>query len=110
MSKKKTVKSKPEPVPEITPIPETAKVEVIPEDLKNQWGAIQSIEQVFHCLQTGTFTHRFMPMLKASLAFVSTLHEQMVDKALFHPQAFMIPQLKKELDTRKSPPAPTEPL
>lgn len=66
----------------------------IPEDLKAQWGAVEACAVAFNTLQAGTFTHRYMSVLNASLAFLQKLHEQSVDAALAHPQSDLIPELK----------------
>ncbi len=88
-------------VPEASPIPETPKVEVIPPELKLKWDAIQAVATTFNMLDKGTYTHHYWAAVKESLKFVAKLHENMVEEALKHPQAHMIPELKEYLKEGK---------
>lgn len=81
--------------------PETTKVEVIPQDLKDQWGAVQACATAFSCLDKGTFAHTWHTTVKASLQFLAKLHEQSVELCMKHPQAHMIPELKEEIKKAK---------
>lgn len=83
-------------------IPETTKtVEVVPDDLKNQWGAIEACSLTLGLFDQGYFSPRHTQHIAPTMAFLSKLHEQAVENALKHPQAHMIPELKKLLDEQK---------
>lgn len=98
MSKPKKRKSK---TPEASPIPETQKTEVVPPDLQLKWDGVTAIATAFNCLDKGYFPHTFGTVVKSSLIFISRLHENMVEEALKHPQAHMIPELKEVLAKQK---------
>lgn len=74
----------------------------IPEDLKNQWGAVRATAVTFECLKYGHFTHANMSAVENSLQFVKNLYDQSLEVALKHPQANLIPELDTELKVRKA--------
>jgi hypothetical protein len=82
-------------------IPESVKTEVIPEDLQKQWGAAQACSTALALFDQGYFSARHSKHVEPSMGFLAKLHEQTVDQALRHPQAHMIPELKKILDEAK---------
>lgn len=83
-------------------IPEkTKEVNVVPEDLQKQWGAAQACSTALALFDQGYFSARHSKHVEPSMGFLAKLHEQTVDQALRHPQAHMIPELKKILDEAK---------
>lgn len=83
-------------------IPETPKVELIPQDLQDRWGAVLACSTAFTVLDKGYFPHTFAATVKQSLQFLAKLHEQTVEAALEHPQYHMIPELKKLKEDNKN--------
>lgn len=96
MSKKKKGKN-----PKTNPIPQTPKVEVIPPDLKLKWDGCGAVATAFGVLDKGYFPHSYGAAVKASLQFLAKLHENMVQEALSHPAAHMIPELNEVLKSQK---------
>ncbi len=82
MAKKKT-----------TMIPKSKKVEIIPQDLKDKWGAIKCIATATHCLDKGYYPHKYATIVRESINYLAKLHETMVEDAIKHPQAHMISEL-----------------
>jgi hypothetical protein len=72
----------------------------IPKDLQDQWGAVEACGTAFNIMQKGTYTHEYLEAVRMSLAFLAKLHEQTVERALTHPEAALIPQLKEILDKK----------
>jgi hypothetical protein len=83
--------------PEANPIPQAAKAEVIPTDLKHKWETVTAVATAFNTLEKGYFPHTYFTVLKQSLGFLAKLHETMVLDTSTHPQAHMIPELKELL-------------
>lgn len=84
--------------------PKTKEVKLIPQDLKDKWGAITSIATAANCLDAGYFPHRYATVVRNSIAYLAKLHETMVEDALKHPQAHMISELheiQKQLNQAK---------
>lgn len=85
----------------------TKEVKLVPKDLQDQMGAIEAIATAFNCLDKGMFPHSYLQAVRMSAQFLAKLHEQTVSKALEHPQAHMIEELKvakkalKEKQTEK---------
>ena len=76
-------------------IPEpTKEVKVIPQDLKDQMGAVEACATAFNVLDKGYFPHSYAASVKMSLQFLAKLHEQSLEVALKHPQSHMIDELK----------------
>lgn len=68
---------------------------IIPKDLQEQWGACQTVATAFNVMQNGSYHHSYMKALDFSLNWLKGLHEEFVEKALEHPQAHMISELKQ---------------
>ena len=66
----------------------------IEQDLLNKVSALRAIVTTHNLLQEGNFTVAAMPAIAASLDFLKSLHKQVSDDALQHPQASLIPELK----------------
>lgn len=81
--------------------PVTKDVEVIPKELKDQWGSAQACSETLALFDQGYFSARHFGNLPRVMAWLAKLHETIVDQALQHPQAHMITELKAELDKRK---------
>lgn len=79
-----------EPVP--LPIPEP--VVEIPKDLQASLSSLKAIKQTHNLLQSGSFPFGFNDAIVSSLAFLESLHKQLVDEAIKHPQADLVPELK----------------
>ncbi len=73
----------------------TSNAFVVPQDLKDKWGSITSIATACNCLDIGTFQHKYATVVRESIAYLAKLHETLVEDALKHPQAHMIPELKE---------------
>lgn len=86
-------------------IPDTAKQEIIPQDLKDQWGAAQACSVTLALFDQAYFSPRHVDHIRPSMAFLAKLHEQTVEVALKHPQAHMIPELKELLKQKTAPKA-----
>lgn len=79
----------------VTSIPKkTKKVQVIPKDLQDKWGACEATATAFNVLDKGYFPHSYSSAVKLSLQFLAKLHEQSVEDALSHESSHMIPELK----------------
>lgn len=85
----------------INKIPQPDKIEVIPPDLKLKWDGVIAVATAFSTLDKGYFPHSYAAIVKQSLVFLSKLHENMVNEALKHPQAHMIPELKEVIKENK---------
>lgn len=83
-------------------IPETPKLEVIPQDLKDQWGAAQACATALALFEQGMYSPRHTQFVAPTAAFLAKLHEQTVEQALLHPQAHMIKELNEALKKRKA--------
>lgn len=73
----------------------------LPKELQDKWASVQACATAFNVMDNGSFNHKYMSVLKASLAFLQKLHEQAVTDILKHPDAHLIPELKAELDKEK---------
>jgi hypothetical protein len=82
-------------------IPQSEKTVVIPPDLQMKWDGCGAVATSFSVLDKGYFPHSYGTAVKQSLQFLAKLHENMVEEALKHPQAHMIPELKQVLDQQK---------
>lgn len=84
-------------------IPEKTKlVEIIPQDLKDKWSAIEACATAANILDKGYYPHNYATVVKSSIGFLAKLHEQCVEEALKHPQAHMISELKEALKEKKA--------
>lgn len=83
-------------------IPETPKLEIIPQDLKDKWGAAQACSTALALFDQGMFSARHHQFVGQTAAFLGKLHEQAVEEALKHPQAHMIKELNEVLKNRKA--------
>jgi hypothetical protein len=87
------LKLMPKDMPKIPP--KTKVVEVIPQDLKDQWGAITALATAANVINKGYYPHHYASVARSSIAYIAELHKTMVEKALTHPQAHMISELKE---------------
>lgn len=83
-------------------IPQTKEVKVIPKDLETKWGAVQACSTTLALFDQGYFSPRHAQHIPASMAFLAKLHEQTLEDALKHPEAHMIPELKKLIEEGNS--------
>lgn len=70
----------------------------IPEDLQKAWNAVECIATTCNLLQKGSFPVTYHKAIAECVAFQVRLHQNMVEEALKHPQANLIPELKQELE------------
>jgi len=73
---------------------------IIPKDLQEQWDACKTVSTAFNVMQNGSYAHMYMKALDFSLCWLKGLHEEFVDKALKHPQAHMISELREIKQTQ----------
>lgn len=65
----------------------------LPEELKDKLSAIKALVTVHSLLGVGMFQHRHTPQLTESLKFLESLHKQVMEEALQHPDADKAPEL-----------------
>lgn len=65
----------------------------VPQDLQEKVAGIRALAQVHNLLGKGTYTVNAHEAVKQSLAFIESLHQQLVDEALQHPQVDTVPEL-----------------
>lgn len=67
----------------------------IEQNLLNKLSALRSIVTTHNLLQEGSFTVAAFPAIQVSLDFLKSLHKQVSEDALQHPQASLVPELKQ---------------
>lgn len=72
-----------------------AQEPVIEQELLNKVSALRAIVTTHNLLQEGNFNLAAMPALQASVEFLKSLHAQVSEDALKHPQADLIEDLKQ---------------
>lgn len=73
-----------------------------PQDLIAQTKATEALSVVHTLLHKGAYHAKELPSLTSAIAFITSLHAQSLAKALKHPQADLIPELKSIKDHEKS--------
>lgn len=67
----------------------------IDDTLKAQLGAIRGVATAHNLLDKGLFNHQAAEAVRLSLDFLRSLHLQLVEEAIKHPQADLIPELSQ---------------
>lgn len=73
----------------------------IPQDLQEKMNALKGTATTFNMLDKGHYPHSFAEAVRLSMEFVKSLHAQIKEDCLAHPQAHLVPELKKALDELK---------
>lgn len=73
----------------------------VSKDLKDQMGAIEALSITVKLLQEGTFQVRYHKSVATSVQFTIALYDDMVEKALLHPEADTFPELKEIKEQRE---------
>lgn len=74
--------------------PKTKETKLVPQELSDKWGSVTAVATACNCLDAGMYPHKYASVVRNSIAYLAKLHETLVDDALKHPQAHMIPELK----------------
>ena len=85
---------------------ENQEVITISQDLQDKLNAIEALVQTHTLLGLGTFQYRNHQALKSSLHFLESLHKQVMEEALAHPDADKVQSLveyKAQQEALKSP-------
>lgn len=64
------------------------------QDLLNKLSALRAIVTTHNLLQEGCFNVAAFGAIQVSLDFLKSLHKQVSEDALQHPQAHLVPELK----------------
>ncbi len=86
--RKLRVVKKPKKSSAVPPIPEISK------EMNDLYAAMKCIATAHNLLDGGLFKHTHAQAVMDSLLFLKSLHQQVRDQALAHPECDLIPELK----------------
>ena len=66
----------------------------VPTDLQEKVGALRATATIHNLLQQGSFKSSYHQAIELSVKFIESLHKQLMDEAIQHPDADLVPDLK----------------
>jgi hypothetical protein len=73
----------------------TPKEKQPPKDLLDKWACVQATSTAFTVVDKAYLPHSYHTVLKATLSFLSKLHEQCMEDVLKHPDCDMISEVRE---------------